>query len=107
MGDSDTPKIDSKNIYIFAEGEVDRCPTGSGVTGRIAIHSARKEIKPEETMRIESIIGSVFKGAVVSKVDYGPFKAVITQVAGNAYIIGKHTFCIDPCDPMKNRFILK
>jgi proline racemase len=60
IGDSDTPKIDSKNIYIFAKGEIDRCSTGSGVTGRIAIHSARKEIKPKETMRIESIICSVF-----------------------------------------------
>jgi proline racemase len=107
IGDSDTPKIDSKNVYIFAKGEIDRCSTGSGASGRIAIHSSRKEIKPGETMRIESIIGSVFKGAVVSKGDNGPFKAVIPQVEGNAYIIRKHTFCIDPCDSMKNGFILR
>ena len=98
---------DSRNVCIFAEGEVDRCPTGSGVSGRIAIHKARKEIDYGETMSIESIAGSVFKGSVVSEEDYGPFKAVIPQVEGRAYITGMQTFVIDPKDPMKNGFILR
>lgn len=98
---------DSLNVCIFAQGEVDRCPTGSGVSGRMAIHKARKEIDFGETMTIESITGSVFKGSVVSEADYGPFRAVIPQVEGTAYITGMHTFCIDPKDPMKNGFILR
>ena len=107
IGDSHTPKIDSRNVCIFAEGEVDRCPTGSGVSGRMAIHKARKEIDLGETMSIESITGSVFKGSVVSEEDYGPFKAVVPQVEGTAHITGMHTFCIDPNDPMKNGFMLR
>ncbi len=107
IGDSDKPGIDSKNVCIFAEGEVDRCPTGSGVSGRMAIHKMRNEIDFKETMAIESITGSVFKGSVVSEENYGPFKAVIPQVEGKAHITGKHTFCIDPNDPMKNGFILR
>ena len=99
--------IDSRNVCIFAEGEVDRCPTGSGVSGRMAIHKARKEIDYGETMTIESITGSVFKGSVVSEEDYGPFTAVIPQVEGTAHITGMHTFVIDPKDPMKNGFILR
>jgi proline racemase len=99
--------VDSRNVCVFAEGEVDRCPTGSGVSGRMAIHKARKEIDYGETMTIESITGSVFKGSVISEEEYGPFKAVIPQVEGNAYITGMHTFVIDPNDPMKNGFILK
>lgn len=98
---------DSKNVCVFAEGEVDRCPTGSGVSGRMAIHKARKEIDLNEIMTIESITGSVFKGAVISEKDYGPFKAVIPQVEGTAHITGMHTFVIDPNDPMKNGFILR
>lgn len=98
---------DSRNVCIFAEGEVDRCPTGSGVSGRMAIHKARKEIDFGETMTIESITGSVFKGSVDSEVDYGPFKAVIPQVEGTAHITGMHTFCMDPKDPMKNGYILR
>lgn len=99
--------VDSRNVCIFAEGEVDRCPTGSGVSGRMAIHQARKEIDYGETMTIESITGSVFKGSVVSEEDYGPFTAVIPQVEGTAYITGMQTFVIDPNDPMKNGFILR
>jgi len=99
--------IDSRNVCVFAEGEVDRCPTGSGVSGRMAIHKARKEIDYGETMTIESITDSVFKGSVISEEDYGPFKAVIPQVEGTAYITGMHTFVIDPNDPMKNGFILR
>jgi trans-L-3-hydroxyproline dehydratase len=99
--------VDSRNVCIFAEGEVDRCPTGSGVSGRMAIHKARKEIDYGETMTIESITDSVFKGSIISEEDYGPFTAVIPQVEGNAYITGMHTFVIDPNDPMKNGFILR
>lgn len=98
---------DSRNVCIFAEGEVDRCPTGSGVSGRMAIHKARKELDFGETMTIESITNSVFKGSVISEEDYGPFTAVIPQVEGTAHITGMHTFVIDPKDPMKNGFILR
>ncbi len=99
--------VDSRNVCIFAEGEVDRCPTGSGVSGRMAIHKARKEIDFGDTMSIESITGSVFIGSVVSEDDYGPFTAVIPQVEGTAYITGMQTFVIDPNDPMKDGFILR
>ena len=98
---------DSRNVCIFAEGEVDRCPTGSGVSGRMAIHKARGDINFGETMSIESITGSVFLGSVVSEENYGPFKAVIPQVEGTAYITGMQTFIIDPNDPMKDGFILR
>jgi proline racemase len=98
---------DSRNICIFAEGEVDRCPTGSGVSGRMAIHKMRNEIDYGETISIESITGSIFKGSIVSEEDYGPFTAVIPQVEGTAYITGMQTFVIDPNDPMENGFILR
>lgn len=107
IGVSENADIHSKNVCIFAEGEVDRCPTGSGVSGRMAIHRQRGEIDYGETMSIESITGSVFKGSIVSEEDYGSFKAVIPQVEGTAFITGMHTFIIDPSDPMKNGFILR
>ncbi|MEX0275741.1 MAG: proline racemase family protein, partial [Flavobacteriaceae bacterium] len=99
--------VDSRNVCIFAEGEVDRCPTGSGVSGRMAIHGKRKELALGQIMHIESITGSVFKGSIVAEKDFGPFEAVIPQVEGTAYITGTHTFCIDPNDSMKNGFILR
>ncbi|PTM10825.1 MAG: proline racemase [Bacteroidetes bacterium] len=99
--------VDSRNVCVFAEGEVDRCPTGSGISGRMAIHKTRNEIAYGETMSIESITGSVFKSSIVSEEDYGLFKAVIPQVEGTANITGMQTFVIDPNDPMKNGFILR
>lgn len=99
--------VDSRNVCIFAEGEVDRCPTGSGVSGRMAIHRARKEIGVGKAKTIESITGSVFKASVVSEENFGPFKAVIPQVEGTAHITGIQTFVIDPKDPMKDGFILR
>lgn len=99
--------LDSRNVCIFAEGEVDRCPTGSGVSGRMPIHYARQEVGINEVMTIESITGSVFKGSVVKEVTYGPFQAVIPQVEGTAYITGTCEFAIDPDDPFKYGFFLR
>jgi len=107
IGDSLHKNVDSRNVCVFAEGEVDRCPTGSGVSGRMAIHKKRGEIDFGETMKIESITNSVFKGSLISEEDYGPFTAVVPQVEGTAYITGMQTFVIDPNDPMKNGFIFR
>ena len=99
--------IDSRNVCIFAEGEVDRCPTGSGVSGRMPIHYARQKIGIGETMTIESITGSVFTGSIVQTVKYGPYDAVIPQVEGMAHIVGTCEFVIDPADPFKYGFFLR
>ncbi len=107
IGGPITEGLDSRNVCIFAEGEVDRCPTGSGVSGRMAIHYKRNEIKIGETMQIESIVGSVFTGSVVREEKYGSYDAVIPQVSGMAYVTGQHEFWIDPEDPFKYGFFLR
>ena len=98
---------DSKNVCVFAEGEVDRCPTGSGVSGRMAIHKMRCDLDIGDIMTFESITGSIFKGTVISEQLYGSFKSVIPQVEGTAYITGMQTFVFDPKDSIKNGFILR
>lgn len=98
---------DNKSVCVFADGEVDRSPTGSGVSGRMAIHHARGEIAIGEKMKIESIVGSVFTGSVIKEVNFGPFKAVIPEVEGDAYVTGQHTFLVDPEDPFKEGFFLR
>lgn len=97
----------SRNICIFAEGEVDRSPTGTGISGRMAIHYARGEVKIGETIVIESIIGSTFTGRVVREADYGHYNAIIPEVEGRAYINGRHEFLIDPDDSLGKGFILR
>jgi trans-L-3-hydroxyproline dehydratase len=107
IGDSPRADCHSRNVCVFAEAEVDRSPTGSGVSGRMAIHHARNELAPGQTLRIESITGSIFEGSVVEALDFGPYQAVIPQVSGTAYITGQHQFLIDPNDPMREGFILR
>src|SRR5882724_488400 len=97
----------SRNVCIFAEGEVDRSPTGTGVSGRLAIHHARGEVKLNESIVIESIIGSRFSGHVVEETRFGPHRAIIPEVEGTAHITGRHEFFIDPDDELKNGFILR
>ena len=107
LGKSHTKNIDSRNVCIFADGEVDRSPTGSGVSGRMAIHHQRGDLKEGSSMSIESIIGSPFVGTVYKKEKYGRFEAVIPQVEGTAHITGQHEFLLDPKDPLCGGFILR
>ena len=99
--------VDSRNVCIFAEGEVDRSPTGTGVSARRAIHHARGEIDIGEPMVIESIVDSRFIGSVVETMKYGDYDAVIPRVEGMAHISGRHTFFIDPEDPLRDGFLLQ
>ena len=98
---------DSRNVCVFADGEVDRCPTGSGVSGRMAIHFAKGEIQIGDTHTVESITDSVFTGSVVRSCKFGPHDAVVPQVEGDAFVTGRHTFVLDPGDPMGNGFLLR
>ncbi len=97
----------SRNVCIFAEGEVDRCPTGTGVSGRLAIHHARGEVGIGEPIVVESIIGSRFSGRIVGTTTFGPYPAIIPEVEGTAHITGRHEFWIDPRDPLRDGFVLR
>ena len=107
MGPALSEGADSRNVCIFAEGEVDRSPTGTGVSGRLALLHARGEIDLNQPIVIESIIGSRFTGRVVETTSFGPHSAVVPEVEGSAYITGRHEFLIDPADPLRDGFILR
>ncbi|MDH3650072.1 MAG: proline racemase family protein [Saprospiraceae bacterium] len=98
---------ESRNVCVFADGEVDRSPTGSGASGRMAIHYHRNQIDIRQKMTIESIIGTTFRASVDSVEDYGPYQAVIPKVEGDASITGEHTFIIDSSDPLHTGFFLR
>ena len=107
VGQPESCEAHSRNVCVFAEGEVDRSPTGSGVSARVAIHHQRGELAMNESITIESILGTTFDCKVAETVDYHGLPAVIPEVAGAAYITGKNTFTIDPDDPLKAGFILR
>lgn len=97
----------SRHVCVFAEGEVDRSPTGTGVSGRAALLSARGELGKGRPFVVESIIGTCFTGCIEEETRVGPYEAVIPGVTGTAFLTGRNEFLIDPSDPLRNGFILR
>ncbi len=99
--------VHSRHVCVFAEGEVDRSPTGTGVSARLAILHKRGDIAIDQEISIKSIINSSFTGIVVGTARLGSFGAVIPRVTGTAHITGVHRFVVDPDDPLKQGFVLR
>ena len=97
----------SRNACIFAEGELDRSATGSGVSARAALHFAKGELGLNERVSIESILGSTMSVEVVEVTKFGPYDAVIPEVSGTASITGRNEFYFDPDDPFQKGFIFR
>lgn len=105
----ETPERDgqslvSKNVCIFADGQVDRSPTGTGTGGRVALHYANGEFTKEDTLINKSIIDTVMEARIISEVKVGKFDAVVTEVSGTAYIMGFNQLVLDPKDPLTQGF---
>ena len=106
-GKAHSEKHHSRNVCIFAEGEVDRSATGSGVSARAALHYAKGELNKNQKITIESILGTTMDVEVKQTVRYGPHNAVIPEVTGEAFFTGQNEFWFDPHDPLKEGFIFR
>jgi proline racemase len=102
------PSHHSRNLCVFADSEVDRSPTGTGVSARLALHHAKGEIGESESIAIESILGaeSVFEGRIVGLTQVGPHEAVVPEVSGKAFITGRHEFLMHPDDVLGRGFLM-
>lgn len=106
-GPAHDPAHHSRNVCIFADGELDRSPTGSGVSARAALHFAKGELRRNERVTIESILSSTMSVKVVELTKFAQHDAVIPEVSGTASITGRNEFYFDPNDPYSNGFILR
>ena len=95
-----------RNVAIFADGEVDRSPCGSGTSARLALLDGR-ELPRGQELRHLSIVGSEFRGRVVGDAEVGGRAAVVTEVEGAAYRTGRATFELDPEDPLGTGFLIR
>ena len=98
---------DTRNVCVFADGEVDRSPTGTGVSGRVAIEHARGRLAPGRPLVVESLIGTRFVGRVLRETTFGPHRAVVPEVEGSAWMSGRGELWFDPHDPLREGFILR
>lgn len=98
---------DSRNVCVFADGQVDRCPTGTGVSGRLAIKTARNGLAVGDRFVVESIIGSTFTGHVAERTTVGDRPAVVPVIEGSGAVTGRSEFVLDPTDPFREGFLLR
>ena len=98
--------VPTANICVFADAQVDRSPTGSGVTARIALQHRRGLIELGQSRTFESITGAQFTGQAIRETDCGDFKAVIVEVAGQAHYTGENTFTLEDGDKIGAGFLL-
>ena len=104
---SSSEGVHSRHVCVFADGEVDRSPTGTGVSGRLAILHQRGEVGVGEGLTFESIVGSRFTGEVVDLTEFHGLVAVIPEVGGTAHIMGRSEWWIDPDDAIGAGFLLR
>lgn len=96
------------NICVFADSQVDRSPTGSGVTARIALQYHKGLIQLEQTRTFKSgATDSLFTGKAVKETVCGDYNAVIVEVSGRAHYTGTASFTVESDDPLKDGFLLK
>ncbi|MFJ9694524.1 proline racemase family protein [Kitasatospora sp. NPDC101183] len=97
--------LNQRNVTVFADGQIDRSPCGSGTSARLAILAAEGRLAPGEDLRHESIIGTVFGGRVLAGGD--PLgEGVVTEVTGTAHRTGEHAFLLEDGDELGAGFLL-
>jgi len=97
-----------RNITVFADGQVDRSPCGSGTSARLALLAERGEITVGDTLVHDSIVGTRFLGRLLGEAEArGELRRWDTEVEGRASHTGQHTFTLDPDDELGLGFVLR
>jgi len=95
-----------RNVTIFADGELDRSPCGSGTAARVATLASTGLMKPGQTFVHDSIVGSRFTASISAETTVDGRPAVVPCITGTAYATGEHTFFVDPDDDLTG-FVLR
>jgi proline racemase len=99
--------LTQRNVTVFADGEVDRSPCGSGTSARLALLDAAGRLPRGAELRHLGIVDTEFRGRVVGAAEVAGIPAVVTEVEGSSYRTGEHVFALDPLDPLGEGFLLR
>lgn len=101
------PPVRQRNVTVFADGEVDRSPCGSGTSARLALLERAGELERGAELVHESVIGTTFLARVVGDATVAGRPAVVTEVEGSAARTGTHEFVLEPRDTLGEGFLLR
>jgi proline racemase len=104
LSPEDPAALRQRNVTIFADGQVDRSPCGSGTSARLCNLYARGEIAIGQLLEHESIVGSVFNATITSA---EPDGNIATTITGTAHPTGTHDFVLVPEDELGLGFVLR
>ncbi|MEU8527411.1 proline racemase family protein [Streptomyces sp. NPDC048629] len=93
-----------RNVTVFADGQIDRSPCGSGTSARIGLLADEGRLAADAVLTHESVVGTVFTGRAV-RAGSGP-DGLVTDVTGTAHRTGEHLFTLDPDDGLGAGFLL-
>lgn len=95
----DGNELTAKAAVAIQPGKIDRSPTGTALSARMALLHASGEMQMGDTLVQKSIIGSAFHGKILDVTDIGGIPAIVPEVSGRAWITGTHQHMLDPDDP--------
>lgn len=99
--------LHQRNLTVFADGEVDRSPTGSGTSARLAVLHHQGRLQQGEVLHNRSVVDSLMTGVVTAQSEVGDYQAVRTRIGGRAHLTGMHTFVLRPDDALGTGFLLR
>ncbi len=102
LTDDAKPPHPSFNLCVFAERQIDRSPTGSGVTARMALDHAKGLTGLNMSRVFRGISGEAFSGRVLRQAAEG----AVIEVGGEAFHTGRASFTLEPDDPLRHGFSL-
>jgi proline racemase len=105
--EADGPPLVQRNVTVFADGEVDRSPCGSGTSARLALLHADRRLGVGDEFLHRSIVGSEFRSRIVEVTEIAGIPAVVTEVEGSAHLTGRHEFVLEPDDELGLGFLLR
>lgn len=95
-----------KNAVAIRPGKIDRSPTGTGVSARLAVLHARGEAHVGDTLIARSILDSEFLGRIESETRVGDRTAILPSITGRAWRTGTRRLTLDPDDPWPAGYLL-
>ena len=98
--------VRSRNVCVFANGEIDRSPCGTGTSARLTQLYMKGVIRPGMKLEHHSIIDTVFEAEAARETEVGGRRAIVPRVSGSAYITAFSNFVLDEDDPLPNGFRL-
>ena len=108
LGDDGDGRVHQRNVAIFADGQVDRSPCGSGTAARMATLATDGRLDgPGAVLVHSSIVGSTFTGSILDRVTVEGRPAVVPAITGTAFRTGDHVFHVDPRDDLLPGFVLR